>query len=438
VSATSLGKISEVVRFNNFGEIISDEFKFKNREIFERNYSRDKLGRITGFHTEDHDDRNFYKYGSQGRLIKAGDHRYKYDENGNRLSAIYGDHEVRGKYDDQDRLVKYGNLEFRYNANGDLTEKIEHKHEDFDDHWFGYFFKDKDDLKITEYVYDVFGNLKSVKLPDGKLIEYIVDGQNRRVGKKINGKLVRGWVYQDQTQLVGELDSEGKLVKQFVYGSKTNVPDYMFYQSKEYRIISDQVGTPKLVVDSVSGNVLEEIQIDEFGFDQDIDGNHIIPFGFAGGIYDSSTGFVRMGARDYLPEVGRWVNKDPLGFGGGSTNLFSYVASDPVNFKDPSGTGPVAGLVCTIAVIGNATALLAQLALLQKNFNLDVQLIKQKYQTTRSNPCPDENQEQIDLANNQQQYVNELKGIVLNQIKPGIPGAIEAAACLIAAFSPTP
>lgn len=39
----------------------------------------------------------------------------------------------------------------------------------------------------------------------------------------------------------------------------------------------------------------------------------------------------------YDPTVGRWTTKDPIGFGGGDTNLFGYVMNDPINFVDPTG-----------------------------------------------------------------------------------------------------
>lgn len=42
--------------------------------------------------------------------------------------------------------------------------------------------------------------------------------------------------------------------------------------------------------------------------------------------------------RHYDPETGRWVTKDPIGFAGGDTNLYSYSLQDPVNFVDPKGT----------------------------------------------------------------------------------------------------
>ena len=54
-------------------------------------------------------------------------------------------------------------------------------------------------------------------------------------------------------------------------------------------------------------------------------------------MYDSDTGLVRFGARDYDAEIGRWTGKDPIGFGGGDTNLYGYCFRDPINFVDPSG-----------------------------------------------------------------------------------------------------
>lgn len=61
------------------------------------------------------------------------------------------------------------------------------------------------------------------------------------------------------------------------------------------------------------------------------------PFGFAGGLYDIDTGLVHFRYRDYDPETGRWLRKDPLRFRSGDTNLYRYVGDDPVNQIDPSG-----------------------------------------------------------------------------------------------------
>jgi RHS repeat-associated protein len=72
-------------------------------------------------------------------------------------------------------------------------------------------------------------------------------------------------------------------------------------------------------------------------------------------LYDSDTGLVHFGAREYDPRVGRWTTKDPIRFAGGQSNLYLYVNADPVNLMDPRGLGnPFAELGKAIAkdVIG--------------------------------------------------------------------------------------
>jgi RHS repeat-associated protein len=61
------------------------------------------------------------------------------------------------------------------------------------------------------------------------------------------------------------------------------------------------------------------------------------PFGYAGGIYETSSGLTRFGYRDYDAESGRWTSKDPLQFQGGDNNLYGYVLGEPMGFIDPAG-----------------------------------------------------------------------------------------------------
>ncbi|HTD09344.1 MAG TPA: SMP-30/gluconolactonase/LRE family protein [Solirubrobacteraceae bacterium] len=52
------------------------------------------------------------------------------------------------------------------------------------------------------------------------------------------------------------------------------------------------------------------------------------------------TGIIAMGARSYVPEIGRFLQPDPIE--GGSANEYSYTYGDPVNTSDPSGEFTVA------------------------------------------------------------------------------------------------
>jgi RHS repeat-associated protein len=61
------------------------------------------------------------------------------------------------------------------------------------------------------------------------------------------------------------------------------------------------------------------------------------PFGFAGGLYDLSIGFARLGFRDYLATRGRWVSKDQAGPRKNVQNMFEYSNSDPSNREDVDG-----------------------------------------------------------------------------------------------------
>ena len=136
---------------------------------------------------------------------------------------------------------------------------------------------------------------------------------------------------------MAELDSSGNVVEQFVYGARPNVLDYILKDGVEYRVISDQVGSPVLIVDASTGAIAEQIRYGAWGNVTQDTNPGFQPFGFAGGLYDQDTGLVHFGARDYDPETGRWISKDPILFDGGNPNLYSYVLNDPVNLIDVSG-----------------------------------------------------------------------------------------------------
>ena len=98
------------------------------------------------------------------------------------------------------------------------------------------------DVPLEHLLLDLFGgcplgNLLSVALPDGTLIEYVVDGLNRRIGKKVNGVLVQGFLYDGQLAPVAELDGTGAVISRFVYATHINVPDYMIKGGATYRVI---------------------------------------------------------------------------------------------------------------------------------------------------------------------------------------------------------
>jgi len=180
-------------------------------------------------------------------------------------------------------------------------------------------------------------NLELVELPSNERIEYVIDGRDRRVGKKVNDILTEAYLYQGDVNPIAALDGNGNVIAQYVYASQDNIPDYIITENTTYRLITDDLGSVRLVVDIANGDIVQRL-------DYDVWGNVLVdtnpgfqPFGFAGGLYDLDTKLIRFGARDYDPQIGRWTAQDPIGHASQDTNLYTYIYNDPVNNIDPSG-----------------------------------------------------------------------------------------------------
>jgi len=113
-------------------------------------------------------------------------------------------------------------------------------------------------------------------------------------------------------------------------------------------MITDHLGSIRLVVNVNTGAIAQRIDYDEFGSVITNTNPGFQPFAFAGGLYDAQTKLVRFGARDYDASVGRWQSKEPLGFAGGN-NFYSYVINDPINKIDVNGRNP---LILAGALVG--------------------------------------------------------------------------------------
>jgi RHS repeat-associated protein len=153
----------------------------------------------------------------------------------------------------------------------------------------------------------------------------------------VNGHARSSWLYTNEIFLVAELDSTGAVRNRYAYGTNEHVPDLMVQGGITYRIITDQLGSVRAVVDANTGAIAQRIDYDPWGVITTDTAPDFQSLGFAGGIQDRRTGLTRFGARDYEPGIGRWTSKDPIGFEGGSFSLMAYNDSDPISGSDPSG-----------------------------------------------------------------------------------------------------
>jgi RHS repeat-associated protein len=332
VASTTLGSITQTYAYNAFAEPTANTFVRGAEQVFASSFARDDGGRITAKTetTAEGAASHAYVYDNAGRLTDATTTpasggevttHYAYDLNGNRTQRTRGGETTYYSYDAQDRLTRAGTVDYTYDANGQLTRRQ----------------ASLDTADDTHYGYDPYGSLKEVELPDGSQVNYILDGFGHRVGKKVDGEVEQGFLYGEGDRLLAELNADNTVKARFVYATRDHVPDYMVRAGVTYRIIADQLGSPRLVVDADTGQVAQILEYDEFGEVTRDTNPGFQPFGYAGGIYDRDTQLVHFGAREYSAETGRWTSKDPIQFEGGDTNLYGYVFSDPVNLADPSG-----------------------------------------------------------------------------------------------------
>jgi RHS repeat-associated protein len=324
IKTVDLGSAKDSRTYDTFGELTGYTAKYGLTTLYSLKFTRDADGRIsTKTETISGKKSTFtYSYDAAGRLTGVKQNgttisTYTYDTNSNRLTATTSSGTATGTYDAQDRLLTYGNNSYTYTANGELASVTVGS-------------------QTTSYTYDVLGNLIAMTLPNGTKITYVVDAENHRVGKEVSGVQQAGFLYGGN-RVVAQLNGSNQIVSQFVYASGATSPDYMVSGGVTYRIFSDQLGSPRLVVNTSTGAIAEQINYDEFGNVISDTNPGVQPFGFAGGLYDQDTKLVRFGARDYNPAIGRWTAKDPILFAGGDSNLYGYVLDDPLNRIDLSG-----------------------------------------------------------------------------------------------------
>ena len=323
-TATTLGVVTTATGYSEFGEAASYAAHAGATQLYGLSFVRDAVGRIAqksetiGGVTDNY----AYAYDAAGQLVEVRKNgtaveSYGYDANGNRTGATVAGTTITATYDAQDRLLAYGPSTFTHTAVGAVSSST----------LAG---------QATTYQYDPVGNLLGVVTAGGST-SYTVDGSDRRVRRRFNGVTDYALLYLDGLRPAAQLDPAGVIVNRFVYVSG-NVPAYLIRGGVAHRIITDQVGSVRLVVNATSGAIVQRIDYDAFGNVVSDSNPGFQPFGFAGGLYDPATRLVRFGARDYDPTVGRWTAKDPAGFSGQDASLYRYANNDPVNRVDPLGT----------------------------------------------------------------------------------------------------
>jgi len=307
VTGTTLGYVTDSRTDDEYARLHEYTARFGTTMLYSATYDHDALGRLSSKTetVEGETHTTVYTYDGAGRLQDVTRDgtltaHYEYDAAGNRLSRVTDSATDVGTYEG-DRLLSYGNCTYTYTANGERWTKTDVVTGD-----------------TTTYGYDDLGNLARIDLPDGRRINYVIDAANRRVGKKVDGTLVQGFLWGADGRIAAELDGSGGVVSRFVHASEDGAPDFMVKGGHTYRMVRDHLGSPRLIVDASSGAVAQRVDYDEFGVVVSETGNGFQPFGFAGGLQDGDADATSLAGRTYATAVGSWTDR-PIAVAGHAT-----------------------------------------------------------------------------------------------------------------------
>nr|QNO55773.1 hypothetical protein DIJDKDOB_00004 [Methanosarcinales archaeon ANME-1 ERB7] len=272
--------------------------------------------------TEANGDITRYEYDAVYRLVNATSPsgcstRYTYDRIGNRLLKMNNTTAVTYTYDSDGRLLSADGIGFSYDKNGNLISKTDG----------------------TIYQYDYENMLTKIVLPDGREINYGHSPYGARLSKIDDTGTT--YYFYDSEDVIFDMDENGLPKVKYTYRPGIDQSISMNRDGITSYFHLDGVGSVAFVTNP-DQNSIAKYRYDAFGAIIEETGAVINRYKFTGREYDENSNLYYYRARYYDPEIGRFLQKDPLMYVfAGVTNSYIYVSNNPINWIDPSGLRPI-------------------------------------------------------------------------------------------------
>jgi RHS repeat-associated protein len=190
------------------------------------------------------------------------------------------------------------------------------------------------------YTYDVQNRLTKATDNGANTAYFYYDGKNRQIARSING-VVRFNVWDDW-ELIEEYGTGNVVAAKYLQGAHGPIKSligtiFYYYQ--------DELGSTSHIADA-TGHLLEYYKYDLYGKPSIYNsGGTLISFSaslgtrdlFSGERFVPELGLYDLRNRFMLPDLGRFLQPDPIGFKSDASNLYRYCGNDWASKTDPMG-----------------------------------------------------------------------------------------------------
>jgi len=186
---------------------------------------------------------------------------------------------------------------------------------------------------VTALTYDALNRLTQAAKSGQATQRYVYDDQGRRIGKTV-GSTATNSLYNG-ADIVSQYETTWTRPTALVtHGPQTDDPLIRTTSTTAQYYHQDGLGSV-VALTNPDGSTAAMARYDAWG--STVVRLLAIPlYGYTGREPDE-TGLIYYRARYYDPTLGRFTQRDSIGFAGGDINLYTYVRNNPISLVDPDG-----------------------------------------------------------------------------------------------------